>query len=163
MSRKRNPDADPVKSKRSSRSVAKGKTGERDVAKRLNDALKPIYEARHIPWDDSCPQVQRNQNQSAVGGDDLVGTFNFSIEVKNHATPAPNVYWKQALASAARTGKQPVVIYKIPRVGWRVIMGGGIKHEAGGGLPGLWMPVGRLEISLDDFVELFADVARHSM
>lgn len=154
---------DPVKSKRSSRSVAKGKTGERDVAKRLNDALKLVYDEKGLPWDDAVPVVQRNQNQSAVGGDDLVGTFNFSIEVKNHATPAPNVYWKQALASAARTGLQPVVIYKINRVGWRVIMGGGIQHIAGNRLPGLWMPVSRLEITIDDFIELFKDVARHSL
>ena len=154
---------DPVKSKRSSRSVAKGKTGERDVAKRLNDALKLVYEEMGRDWDDAVPVVQRNQNQSAVGGDDLVGTFNFSVEVKNHATPAPNVYWKQALASAARTGLQPVVIYKVNRVGWRVIMGGGIQHVGGRGYKAMWMPVDRLEITIDDFVELFKDVARHSL
>lgn len=163
MARKKAEGVDPVKSRRSASAVAKGKNGERDIAKRLNEAVKAVYEANGLDWDDEFPQVQRNQNQSAVGGDDLVGTYNFSIEIKNHANPSPNVWWKQAVASAARTGRQPVVIYKIPRVGWRVIMGGGINHVAGNHLPGVWSAVQRVEIDIDDFVTLFTEVTRKSL
>jgi hypothetical protein len=145
-------------------SRAKGQTGEREIATALNKVVIEVEEANGIYRpDDAMPQVQRNQNQSAVGGDDLIGTYNFSIEIKNQKDLSVNTWWKQACASAARQGKQPVLIYKIHRKGWKVVMGGGIGHQDGNNLPKAWTPVARLEVELDDFVNLFREVVRKAL
>lgn len=142
----------------------KGKAGEQDIARRMNDIVEEEYVKAHgaLPegW---VTTVQRNQNQSAVGGDDLVGTFNFSIEIKNQKELSLNTWWKQSIASAARQGKQPVLIYKVFRKGWEVLMGGAIKHEAMNGRPAVYARCSRLQVSLDDFLDLWREVVRQSL
>lgn len=123
----------------------KGHTAERQIAKALNEIYNEVCQERGMPLPD-VPTIQRNQNQSAVGGDDLTGTMNYSIEVKRQEDLSLNSWWKQAVASAARQGKTPVVIFKQNRLKWRVLTVGQFGAR-----------VFRVEISFEDFCLLFRD------
>lgn len=158
-------EANPKPKKKKINSRTKGHDAERDIAKRLNDIVEVIRTAYRGPLpEDWTPQVQRNQNQSAVGGDDLIGTYQFSIEIKRQEQLSLDKWWEQACASASRQGKVPVVIFKQSRQPWRVLIGGGIAHP---GLsmvaPAIWHKCGRVEVKLEDFEELFAKVVKASM
>lgn len=102
----------------------KGQRAEREAAKLFNDIVvtvrrdfnRSVLETRDLPF-------QRNQNQSAVGGSDLSNNLNLEIEVKNQAQYSVGSWWKQCVESAARhDGGIPILMYKIPRKGWGVIM-----------------------------------------
>lgn len=153
------------KPKKRINSRTKGHDAERDIAKRLNDIVEAVYRANHGELPENwTPQVQRNQNQSAVGGDDLIGTYQFSIEIKRQEQLSLDKWWAQARASASRQGKVPVVIFKQSRQPWRVLIGGGIAHPGiMMGLPAIWMSCGRVEVKLEDFEELFTKVVKASM
>lgn len=109
---------------------AKGQNGEREVAETLNMIIKSAMRELDmpVPTDDI---VQRNQNQSAVGGNDLSNTFGASIEVKRHETLSINTWWKQCLAAAERNNEIPVLIFRQNRAAWRVIMFGWIEIAKG--------------------------------
>lgn len=143
----------------------KGHDAERDIARRFNEIVETTYRqvtGNELP-EDWTPQVQRNQNQSAVGGDDLIGTYGFSIEVKRQEALSLDKWWKQACLSAGRQGKTPVVIFKQNRKPWRVLMGGGISHPLCKDGAVAWITVPRLEVSLEDFERLFTEVCRKSL
>lgn len=114
---------------------------------------------------DWTPQVQRNQNQSAVGGDDLIGTYDFSIEIKRQEALSLDKWWKQACVSASRQGKIPVVIYKQNRKPWRVMIGGYIVHPSvkPADPKKVFIAVPRMEVNLEDFERLFAAVVQASL
>lgn len=103
----------------------KGAEGEREVARALNSIINTVLAAKGIPLP---PEdiVQRNQNQSAVGGSDLSNTFGLSIEVKRQEQLAINTWWAQCEASAKRNNELPVLIFRQNSKGgpkrWRVIM-----------------------------------------
>lgn len=153
------------KAKKRINSRTKGHDAERDIAKRLNEIVEAVYRANYGELPENwVPQVQRNQMQSAVGGDDLIGTYQFSIEVKRQEQLSLDKWWQQATASAGRQGKIPVVIFKQSRQPWRVLIGGGISHPALiAAAPAIWYKCGRVEVSLDDFEELFTKVVKASM
>lgn len=90
---------------------AKGANGERKIATDLNDIINGVILGRGgaLPVK---PIVQRNQNQSAVGGGDLTGTFGLSIEVKCQEALSVNTWWKQCVEASKRNGEQPVLLYK---------------------------------------------------
>ena len=139
----------------------KGHDAEREIARKMNDIIEQAYRAKYGELSpDWKPQVVRNQMQSAVGGDDLAGTYNFSIEVKRQEELSLNTWWAQACRSAARQGKQPVLIYKQNRKPWKVIMGGAIKHDTNSPT---YHRVDRVEITLEDFLELFTKVVYSSL
>lgn len=102
----------------------KGQTGERQVMAIFNDVVDAVRRERDLPeFEQIDKPFQRNQNQSAVGGDDLTNPYGLSIEVKNQASLSVGAWWKQCLASADRpAGGIPIVVYKISRKGWHVIM-----------------------------------------
>lgn len=140
---------------------AKGQTGEREVATLLNGVVEKILEERGQVLDK--PLVQRNQNQSAVGGDDLSNTFDFAIEIKRHEKDNPGEiakWWAQCMKSASESQKTPVLIYRKNRRPWCVQMPGMIYtddgqscHEAFGIVTG----------TMEMFLELFEKVARKSL
>ena len=122
----------------------KGHDAERFIAKKLNDVINAVCDDWKRPRP-IFPQVQRNQNQSAVGGLDLVGTLIFGIEIKRCQKPAIQTWWKQVVAAADVEDKEPVLIYKIDRGAWLVCMNASIHGE-----------VYRVTIPLDSFLDIFA-------
>ncbi|HWV45510.1 MAG TPA: hypothetical protein VN039_05705 [Nitrospira sp.] len=99
----------------------KGAEGEREVARSLNSIINAVLKARSIPVPEK-DVVQRNQNQSAVGGGDLSNVFGLSVEVKRQEQLAVNTWWAQCEASANRNGEIPVLVYRVNRSKWRVVM-----------------------------------------
>jgi hypothetical protein len=64
--------------------------------------------------------VQRNQQQSAVGGNDLTNCFGLSIEVKRQEQLSVNTWWQQCVTAAARNSELPVLMYRQNRKPWRI-------------------------------------------
>lgn len=101
----------------------KGASGEREVAKKLNAIVDQVHLKYGLPITTIQDEpFQRNQNQSAVGGDDLTNPFGLSIEVKRQESLSINAWWGQTINSAARFGNIPILIFKQNRKKWRVIM-----------------------------------------
>jgi hypothetical protein len=135
----------------------KGAGGEREIADILNGAIYLTYKERGLPYP-SSPIVQRNQNQSAVGGQDLVGTFGYAIEIKRQETLNINTWWKQCVASADTLGEEPVLIFRQSREKWRVIL------NAYAQAPGLSIYTSvRAEITIIDFVRLFRQAVTRAL
>lgn len=98
----------------------KGAGGEREVADDLNAILKDLYKDMGLDFP-AKPIVQRNQNQSAVGGKDLVGTFGLAIEVKRQEALSINTWWKQCAVSALELQEKPVLLFRQNGKKWRCI------------------------------------------
>lgn len=99
----------------------KGQTGEREVADRLNYIINDEMKKFGLPLP-TKPIVQRNQNQSAVGGNDLTNVMGLSIEVKRQETLSVNSWWAQTVAAAKRNCEFPVLVYRQNRKAWHVVM-----------------------------------------
>lgn len=126
----------------------KGAEGERQVIKILQECLENVmYELGHTPEDivGAGKTFQRNQNQSAVGGNDLTNTFGLSIEVKRQEQLAINTWWKQCEIAAQRTNEHTVLIYRQNGKKWRVVTLANIPLPNGGHL------VGRVEFDDETF------------
>lgn len=136
----------------------KGQQGERDVQKILNDIVISVraehnlseLDVRDLPF-------QRNQNQSAVGGDDLSNPFKLSIEVKRQEALSILGWWRQCVISAARTEGVPILIFKQSRKAWRVMMQGDIPLSAPGKSPYASLGPIPVEIHLDHFKTWFTE------
>ncbi len=102
----------------------KGGRGEREVQAIFNTIVAEVREELGLPEYEKDDMIfQRNQNQSAVGGDDLTNPCKLSIEVKNQNNLSTGVWWKQCTTSADRpAGGIPILIYKISRKGWHIVM-----------------------------------------
>jgi len=105
---------------------AKGQVGEREVATLFNHWTLEVRARLGLPdLDERDYPFQRNQNQSAVGGDDLTNPYNLAIEVKRQEALAVNSWWEQCLESAARTENSiPILIYRQSRKPWQIRMRG---------------------------------------
>lgn len=129
----------------------KGKEGEREVAKVLNSIIHQVLEKHGVP----IPErdiVQRNQNQSAVGGSDLSNTFGVCIEVKRQEQLSINTWWKQAVEAARHNNETPVLVFRQNRKAWRVVMMGKLPFLADAHSADL---VARVEVDWDTFQEWF--------
>lgn len=83
----------------------KGRAGEQEIARILRDELNI--------------EVTRNwQQQAAQGGVDIIGIPGWAIEVKR-AKKFSKDWWTQTAAQAARTGENPVLIYRLDYQTWR--------------------------------------------
>lgn len=135
----------------------KGASAERDVADDLNLIINACYveAGLKIP---TKPIVQRNQNQTAVGGKDLVGTFGLAIEVKRQENLNINTWWKQCVASAEETGEIPVLLFRQSRQKWRCIT----YVQVTEGISGVSIKA-RGEISYDDFSSWFQALVRRAI
>lgn len=121
-------------------SRAKGQRAEREIANILNNIIAEQC-ALFNTTPPVMPYVQRNQNQSAVGGCDLINTFDFAIEIKNCQTLQIKKWWQQAVSQAEKIDKVPILLFRQNRKGW---------HFTQNGVDIL---------PLDDFLLLFADTA----
>lgn len=101
----------------------KGQVGEREIADMLNGILYSVAKELDFSQEDcvkAANMVQRNQMQTAVGGNDLTNCFGLSIEIKRQEQLAVNTWWKQCCAAAERNGEMPVLMYRQNRKPWRV-------------------------------------------
>lgn len=89
----------------------KGANAEREIADELNYIVNSIYKDMGLDVP-TKPVVQRNQNQSAVGGKDLTGTFGLAVEVKRQEQLSINTWWKQCAASALESAEKPVLLFR---------------------------------------------------
>lgn len=128
----------------------KGANGERELATELNTAINVVKMQLGMTITADAI-VQRNQNQSAVGGCDLVGTFGFAIEVKRQEQLNINTWWAQCVKSAEHLDEEPVLIYRQNGKKWRVVMLCELP------VPGVNRKrvQARCEISFEDFLEVF--------
>jgi hypothetical protein len=101
----------------------KGAEGERQVYKMLNDIIVAVMTGLAYPPEEvekAKTMVQRNQNQSAVGGNDLTNTFGMSIEVKRQEVLSIPAWWRQTVAAAERNNEIPVLMYRQNRKPWSI-------------------------------------------
>lgn len=102
----------------------KGANGEREVATAMNSIVMLVMTQLGFPAEkilEAANSIQRNQNQSAVGGSDLSNTFGMGIEVKRQETLSINTWWKQCTESAKRNSEWPVLIYRQNHGKWQVM------------------------------------------
>lgn len=99
----------------------KGANAERDLAIEFNMIVNNVLSEKgySLPLK---PIVQRNQNQSAVGGSDLTFPIPIALEVKRQEALSVNTWWKQCEVAAKEFGGEPVLIYKQSRKPWTVVM-----------------------------------------
>lgn len=98
----------------------KGANGERELAKTLNDIVNTLLVKHGIAVPEK-PVIQRNQNQTAVGGNDLSNTFGLGIEVKRQENLNVEAWWRQCVQAAERNHEIPVLIYRQNKTAWRVV------------------------------------------
>lgn len=98
----------------------KGANGERQLATQLNDIVCQLLQKHGHPIPRK-PIIQRNQNQSAVGGNDLTNTFGLGIEVKRQENLNVEAWWRQCEEAAKRNAQFPVLIYRQNNQAWRVV------------------------------------------
>lgn len=104
--------------------VNKGKEGEREVVRELNSMLARVLQSQEWPSgviEAAQKCIQRNQNQTAVGGCDLSNTFGLAIEIKRQEALSIETWWKQCLAAAQRNNEWPVLIYRQNHKPWKCI------------------------------------------
>lgn len=122
-------------------SRTKGAAGEREVARILQDQLGI--------------ELTRNLDQTRDGGYDLLGLPGWAIEVKRYKTAGKaerQAWWKQAVEQAGED-LQPVVIYRLDRQGWRVMMA----------WPEELFPIGDMRGIADIDIDLWCAVVRENM
>lgn len=132
----------------------KGFGAEREIATLLNGLVARAMRELGFPPEAiaaAAKTVQRNQNQSAVGGNDLTNTFGLGIEVKRQEQLSINTWWKQCCEGAQRNGELPVLLFRQNKQKWRCIT-----------LLELDCPLGegrtvRAEIDLPTFEQWFVD------
>lgn len=104
---------------------AKGMTGEQDVARALNEVVQRVLHENEWPQhikESAAFKVQRNQNQSAVGGCDLQNTFGLAFEVKRQEALSIESWWRQCVDSAVDRNELPILVYRKNHQPWRVVM-----------------------------------------
>lgn len=134
----------------------KGANGEREVATLMNAIIEHVLHEEGLPLPPK-PVIQRNQNQSAVGGSDLTNPFGYAIEVKRQEALSLNTWWKQSVTAANEFGGTPVVIYRQNgKRSWNVLL---ITF-----LP-IWGGTGyvraRSQVDWADFATSFAETVRY--
>lgn len=136
---------------------AKGQQGEREVADMLNFIIYQVMKELNYP-EDACLRgmqtVQRNQNQSAVGGNDLTNCFGMSIEIKRQETLSVPEWWRQTCKSAERNSEMPVLMYRQNRKAWHVRTYGWIN------LPGAKHIRAEVEFDIETFKTWFREWVR---
>lgn len=99
----------------------KGANAERDLAIDLNLIVNKVLAGHGLPMP-AKPIIQRNQNQSAVGGSDLTFPIPIALEVKRQEALSINTWWRQTEVAAREFGGTPILIYRQSRKPWTVVM-----------------------------------------
>lgn len=130
----------------------KGQNGEREVQQALEEIVRRVL----VHCGQAVPEkaiVQRNQNQSAVGGSDLSNTFGLSIEIKRQEQLAINTWWKQCVTSAEESKEFPVLLYRQSRKPWKCVTWSDLPLFINGDMqPGIKV---RVELAWEDFLQWF--------
>lgn len=135
----------------------KGATAEREIATTLNAIIyKVLREATSDPLilNNHNYFVQRNQQQTAVGGNDLINTYGFGIEVKRQEVLNVNTWWKQCKAAADKNGETPVLLYRQTRKKWVCVMQVYLQ------MPNNQFGACRAEVSMESFLKVFESHVR---
>lgn len=138
----------------------KGASAERDIADQLNQIIRQVlteYGYSESDKDNHSYFVQRNQNQTAVGGNDLVNTYGFGIEVKRQEALSINTWWKQCVVAATKQNQTPVLLYRQSRKPWMCVMEGYTK------LPNNQYGRCRMEIEFSMFLKTFEIYVRDTL
>lgn len=98
----------------------KGQEGEREIQRILEPIVRNVMIRLRHPLPEK-PIIQRNQNQSAVGGSDLSGTFGLAIEIKRQEALSVNTWWKQCQKAADESGEHPVLLYRQNGRKWKCV------------------------------------------
>ena len=96
----------------------KGQTGEREIIRLLSPIIKEVYEKYSTG---QIPMLERNQNQSNLGGYDIVGIDWLALEIKRQETLQLNAWWQQTLKQA-KPYQTPVLIYRQNNKPWAVML-----------------------------------------
>lgn len=131
------------------KSLAKGKSGERELRAVLEPALGL--------------EISRNLVQAREGGADLVGIPGIALEVKRHRRATRSLveaWWGQAVSQAALAGGEPALAWRQDRDEWRVVVHHMFPERFARGEPpnavcGLYERT--LEVSLEMFVTWVRD------
>ena len=83
----------------------KGAQAEREVLKLLGEELGQ--------------SLNRNLEQTRGGGADCLEVWGFAIEVKRQESLRRPAWWRQACEQAARTGNEPMLLYRRSREAWK--------------------------------------------
>lgn len=130
----------------------KGASGEREICDLLNDIIQKVMRSMDYSAEEvikAGKTVQRNQNQTAVGGNDLTNTFGLSIEVKRQEQLAINTWWKQTVEAADRNSEHPVLLYRQNGKKWNCVTMGYLE------LPNSKFVKIRMAIDFEDFKTWF--------
>lgn len=134
----------------------KGQEGEREIQRALEPIIRKVMTDLGFPLPDKAI-VQRNQNQSAVGGSDLSNTFGLAIEVKRQEQLSINTWWKQCETAATDNSEHPVLLYRQNGKKWRCVTLVWLQ------LPGsTWQQV-RAEFDMDTFLHWFEEWVRRKL
>lgn len=102
---------------------SKGQEGEREIAAILNGLVNEVRQSRGlVKLNTNVALFQRNQNQSAVGGDDLTNPLHLSIEIKRQEQLSINSWWNQCIVSAQKQNYIPILLFRQNRKPWRCCM-----------------------------------------
>lgn len=137
----------------------KGADGEREACKLLNGIIVEVMTAMGCPAEQieaAVQMVQRNQNQSAVGGCDLTNTFGISFEIKRQEALSVNSWWTQCKTAAEKNNELPVLMYRQNRKPWKFRTYAWLALP--GSEPGMWNRQQMIvsEFDLDTFKVWFA-------
>lgn len=115
---------------------AKGANGEREIIDVLVPIVQKCMRAQGFTEEQifkarTC--IQRNQNQSAVGGNDLSHTFGLSFEVKRQEAVSVNTWWAQCAKAAAPNNELAVLVFRQNQASWRVVTAGALFLPAADG------------------------------
>lgn len=139
----------------------KGANGEREIYHLLNPIVKKVMIASggfsQDDIDNPESYIQRNQNQSAVGGKDLVNTFGLAIEVKRQETLSIDAWWRQTVISANKLNEKPILLYRQNRRKWKCVMENRLNSYCSEGFVDRSNIVVRVEISEESFLLWFED------
>lgn len=138
---------------------AKGQNGEREIADMLNLIVATVLEEygySATEKDNHNFYAQRNQQQTAVGGFDLVNTYGFGIEVKRQEALSISAWWKQC-TDACKNGEMPVLVYRQSRKPWKVVTKTFLKMGDGS------LGVCRSEISIEAFLAVYESHVRQQL
>jgi Holliday junction resolvase len=92
---------------------AKGARAEREVLRLLGAELGEV--------------LTRNLEQTRGGGADCLCIKGFAVEVKRQEQLSRPAWWRQACEQAARTGAEPLLLYRRSREPWQAFI-----HTTGG-------------------------------
>lgn len=126
----------------------KGFNAEREVVTMLNDVITKVIAGQAWEGDvvnGALKCIQRNQQQSAVGGSDLNGVFGLAIEIKRHETLHINQWWQQCTEAAKRNDEHPVLLFRQSHQKWVCVTNGHLP------LPGGRMGSARVQFGEEDF------------